>query len=271
MISLSKFFKRRKVFLFLDKRQRFAIQTVILTAGLLITQLIWEDYRFLMVGILSIASYFLTVWSLTEDISGIEWILLFILPVLFTASVSLFYFLLPARMFTRLVTTAIFAVGTYATLLAENIYNVAAARSIQLIRAAQSVGLLITLVVVFLSTSIVFSMRLFFWQNMLILMPIVFLLGLQSLWCIRLEPYFGRELFIYSFIVSLAVGELVVSLSFWPIKLSSISLLITASFYTLVGVVQQHLLERLFRDTIREYIIVFIFTLLVTFFATRWG
>lgn len=271
MISITNLWKKRKLILFLDKRQRFAIQTIILTAGILMTQLIWEDYRFLMVGILSIASYILTVWSLTEDVSGVEWILLFILPVLFTTSVSLFYFLLPGRWFTRLVVTTIFAVGTYATLLVENIYNVAAERSIQLVRAAQSVGLLITLVIVFLSTNIVFSIRLYFWQNMALLAPVIFLLSLQSLWCIRLKPYFDRKLIVYSFLVSFTVGQLAFVLSFWPMQLASIALLTTVSFYVLVGVIQQYFLDRLFRDTVREYITVFIFTLLVAFFTTRWG
>ena len=88
---------------FLDKRQRFVIQTLFLTAGLLITQLIWQDVRFAMVVILSLFSYILTAWSLTEGVKGIEWYMLFILPVFFTLSVSLFYFLLPARWFIRII------------------------------------------------------------------------------------------------------------------------------------------------------------------------
>jgi len=255
----------------LDKRQRFAVQSIILTAGLLVTQLIWQDYRFIMVGILSVLTYILTIWSLSYDIKGIEWILLFILPVCFTAAVSLFYFLLPSRWFTRLVTGSFFAIGTYAILLVENIYNVAAERSIQLLRAAQSVGLLITLAVIFLASSIVFSIRVLFWQNLLFLAPIAFILTIHALWSINLEDHITERLILYSGIVSLGVGELAFVLSFWPIQISTAALFITASFYAAVGIIQQHLLERLFRNTIREYIIAFIFTLAIAILTTKWG
>ena len=263
-------FKRKKIIL-LDKRQRFTIQTLILTAGLLTTQLIWEDYRFVMVLILSILSYVLTIWSLSEDVKGIEWGLLFILPVFFTASVSLFYFLLPGRWITRLMITVVFSVGTYAILLVENIYNVAVARSIQLLRAAHSVGLLVTLVVIFLVTNIIYSLRLPFWQNMIIVVVSGFVLALQSLWSIKLETKISTEFVILSILVGIVLGELAGTLSFWPVENSTYSLLISASYYTIAGVIQQHLLGRLFNNIIREYIIVFIFCLVLTYLSAQWG
>ena len=39
----------KKILFFLEKRERFAFQTVVLTGGVLITQLIWQDVRFPMV------------------------------------------------------------------------------------------------------------------------------------------------------------------------------------------------------------------------------
>lgn len=271
MRALIKFINRYKYPFLIDKRQRFAVQSIILTAGLLVTQLIWQDYRFIMVGILAVLSYLLTIWSLYEDLKGIEWIMLFILSVSFTAAVSLFYFLLPSRWFTRLVTGSVFAVGTYAILLVGNIYNVAAERSIQLLRAAQSVGLLITLAVIFLSTSIVFSIKVMFWQNMLFLIPITFILALHSLWSINLEDHFSEKLILYSGVVSLGVGELAFVLSFWPIQIPTAALFITSGFYVMVGIIQQYFHERLFTNTIREYIFAFIFTLVIVILTTRWG
>lgn len=255
----------------LDKRQRFAIQTVILTLGLIISQFIWNDYRFFLVGILAVLTYLLTAWSLKEDIKGIEWFLLFILPVFLTVSISLFYFLLPGRMIVRLLITVVFAVCTYAVLLIENIYNVAGERSIQLLRAAQSVGLLITLAVVFLMSNILFSVRVNFMLNFLFLVPLIYFLCLQSLWSARLEQKITRELVIYSLVIAGGVGELAVALSFWPVNLTTAALLITAAYYASVGTVQLYLQEKLFKNTIREYIYAFILTLLVTFLATRWG
>lgn len=269
-----KILKLRK-FHFLDKQQRFVIQTTVLTAGLLITQLIWEDYRFFMVLILSIFSYLLTAWSLKEDIIGTEWLLLFILPVLFTASMSLFYFLLPGRWISRLTISAIFAIGTYAIVRAENIYNVAAQRSIQLLKVAQTVGLLITLTVLFFSTVVVFSLRLAFWQNMFILVPLSFVLALQSLWSARLETKLTGQLLVYSAVLAIVIGEIAAVLSFWPVFKSSgfaiVALFISSTYYSMVGMTQQYLLGRMFTNTTREYIVTFFSMFVLLIFATRWG
>lgn len=263
--------KLKTVFSYLAKRERFTIQTVILTSGLLAIQFIWQDVRFGLVILLVFGSYFLTWWSLKEDIEGIEWFLLFILPVFFTASLSLFYFLLPQRMITRVTTTAFFAIATYAILLIENIYNVAVQRSIQLLRAAQSVGLLLTLTVIFLSSNIIYSLSLPYFLNLILISLISFFLALQSLWSINLNKQLNKDLIFYAFIVGLGAGELALALSFWPIENATFSLLLSATFYILVGVIQQYLGGRLFMNVIREYIIVFLFTYILAFITTKWG
>lgn len=274
MKQLVKFLHLRR-FHFLDKQQRFVSQTVVLTAVLLVAQLIWTDFRFLMVAVLSVSSYLLTAWSLKEDIIGWEWLLLFILPVAFTASMSLFYFLLPGRWISRLIISCIFAVGTYAIIRAENIYNVAAQRSIQLLRVAQTVGLLITLVVVFFSTIVVYSLRAPFWVNMAILAPLTFILSLQSLWSVKLETKPTPQLLIYSAVCGLTIGEIIGVLSFWPVfkstGLAISSLFISSVYYSLIGITQQYLSGRMFANTTREYIIAFLFMLIILILATRWG
>ena len=254
-----------------DKRQRFAVQTLILTFGLLVTQLIWEDIRFYMVGVLAILTYILTVWSLYEDIKGTEWLLLFILPVFFTISFSLFYFLLPERWISRLIVTVIFAIGMYATLLIENIYNVAAIRSIQLLRAAQSVGMLTTLAVIFLATSIIFSLRLPYFLNAILMFPIILLSSLQSLWSVKLESYISYEVWLYSLVTALGIGEIAWCLSFWPVQIATVSLSLTAFYYAIVGISQLHFSGKLFINTVREYFLVLIFVIFITIIGSHWG
>ena len=274
MKQFTKFYRIKKIH-FLDKQQRFVIQTGSLTAGLLLTQVIWSDYRFLLVLILALVSYILTAWSLKEDIEGLEWLLLFILPVFFTVSVSLFYFLLPGRLISRFTTGVIFTLGTYAIIRTVNIYNVAVERSIQLLRVAQTVGLLISLVIVFFTTIVIYSLRVSFWINILLMTPVIFALALQSLWSIKLESRFTSHLLIYSGIIGLVIGELMGSLSFWPIFRSSglaiAALFISSTYYCLVGIIQHYLLGRMFANTIREYIISFVFMLLLLTLATHWG
>lgn len=255
----------------LEKRERFALQTAALTAGVLMTGFILMENRIALVFILAIVSYVFTVWSLREDIKGIEWILLFLLPVGFTISVSLFYYLLPQRMVVRFTVAIVFAIGTYAILLAENIYNVAAARSIQLLRAAQSVGFLLTLTVVFLSTNIVYALRLPFYYNGVIVGVVCFILSLQSLWSVKLPVKIDKNIFIYSSVVGLVTGELALVLSFWPTLPAAYSLLLTSGYYCIVGLIQQYLSQRLFGNMIREYVTVFFFVLMLTVLTTKWG
>lgn len=255
----------------LDKRQRFAIQTIVLTTGILFTGFIVTEYRLVLVLLLAFSSYLLTVWALREDIRGSEWILLFLLPVGFTISVSLFYFLLPQRMVVRVTVAAVFAVGTYAILLAENIYNVSVQRSIQLLRAAQSVGFLLTLVVVFLSTNIVYSLRLPFFFNGIIVGLVCLVLSMQSFWTVKLPQQLDKSILIYSLVVAVVTCELALVLSFWPTLPAVYSLLLTSGYYCIVGLVQQYLAQRLFGNMVREYVAVFIFILILTVLATRWG
>ena len=76
---------------------------------------------------------------------------------------------------------------------------------------------------------------------------------------------------LYAAMVGVGIGELAFSLSFWPIENAAFSLLITASYYALVSTMQQYFLERLFRNTAREYVLVFFFTLILTILTTKWG
>src|SRR4030065_388651 len=95
--------------------------------------------------------------------------------------------------------------------------------------------------VIFLSSNIIYSLRLPFWANMLIMTLISFFLVLQSLWSVILDKHFNSKLYFYAAIIAVGVGELSMVLSFWPIENASFSLLLSATYYSLVGVIQQYL------------------------------
>ena len=206
-----------------------------------------------------------------EDIQGVEKITLFILPVSFTISLTLFYFLLPVRWLTRLPAALLFAIGMYALLLSVNIYNVAANRSIQLLRAAQSVGFLITLVVVFLSTNIILSFRLPFYINFTSMFMISAVMFLQFFWSSLLEEKISKQIVIYSLAGGLILGEMALDLSFWPVRTTISSLFLTSVFYTVGGFVQQILLGRFFKSTVKEYIWIPVVVFMLMILVTRWG
>ena len=143
----------------ISKRQRFVWATLFLTFMLVLTQIVPSDYRYLCVVALSFCAFILSALTLHEDLKGIEWFTLLVLPTLYSAAVALFYFLLPVRWLTRIPIAALYAFGFYALLLTENIYNVAANRTIALLRAAHSVGFLMTFVTYFLLVQTVFAFR----------------------------------------------------------------------------------------------------------------
>ena len=268
---IKKFLRKISRKIALTKREKLVLIVGLLTFGLLTVQLSPVQWRYSLTAVLVLATYLLATWGLREDLGGIEWLTLFILPTMYAGAVTLFYFLLPVRWLTRLPTAVLFALGMYAILLVENIYNVAAIRTIQLLRAAHSVGLLLTLITCFLLLAIIFSLHLPFFWNFLLVFIVSFPLSLQSLWAMKLEPKISQEIFLYTMVISLVLSELAFVFSFWPIQTVIEALFLTTVFYSLVGMVQQHLLERLFKRTMIEFIAVSAIVFILVLVTTRWG
>lgn len=251
------------------KRQECVIASGLLSVGLLLTQLI-PDYRYPMTIVLSIATYFLSALVLRSDLAGIEWVSILTLPTLFTSSVTLFYFLLPLRWITRIPVVVLYTVGIYALLLTENIYNVAANRTIALLRAAHTVGFLITLVTYFLLVSTLFSFRFHAIPTMAIAAAVSFLLIFQILWAMELSGKASRRLIHLTIAISFIFTEIAWIISFWPVKTTMKALLLTTFFYSVVGLAQQFLFERMYKKTVLEFGIVAVVVTIVFVLVTNW-
>ena len=252
----------------LTRRQQFVFVTLVLAIGLMFTQLVPAELRYPMAFVLAAVTYMLSAVALREGLAGIEWLTLLTLPTLFTAAVALFYFLLPARWLTRVPFVLLYAVGMYALLLTENIYNVAVDRTIALLRAAHSVGFLLTLVTYFLLVQTVMAFRFPFFLNALFVGIISFFLIFQSLWSAVLQDTVSRRVISLSFASAMALAELAWLFSFWPTQSTLTVLFLTTSFYGMVGMGQQYLVEKLYKKTVIEFfslcVIVFVIVMLVT-------
>lgn len=268
--SLRKRIKRWERKLTLSKRQQFVAVTMMLTAGLLFTQIVPSDWRYPMVVSLSLAAYLGSAFGLREELTGVEWFTLLTLPTLFTAAVALFYFLLPVRWLTRVPVVIFYAVGMYALLLTENIYNVAADRSIALLRAAHSVGFLLTLITYFLLVSTVLAFRFPLPIGAFLVAVVSFFLIGQSLWAILLEEGVSRRIWQITGALAAILFELTWVFGFWPIKSILIALFLTTCFYSTVGMAQQYLVEKLYKKTVIEFFSVSVIVLVILMFATRW-
>jgi hypothetical protein len=256
----------------MSKRKRFVVVSLLLSLGLLGTQLVRVEHRYQAIIVLGGISYVLSAWALSEDLKGVEWITVLTIPLLYPVSVGLFYFLLPERLLSRLVILGVFGIGMYALLLTENIFSVAAIRTIQLLRAAHAVGFLLTLVTAFFLFDTIWSFRLPFYSNGVLVAVCSFPLFLQGLWSYRLgEQRIEKQTVQSSIALALGLGQIALALSFWPVTVPVGSLFLVTMAYVGLGISQYHLAGRLFRRTLYEYLGVGVIVLITTFLVTKWG
>lgn len=255
----------------MSKRLRFIISSLILSIGFIVIQFLEGSLKFPAIGILVLLTGIFSFWSFYEGLGkNMTWISL-ILPMMFTLSVGIFWFLLPANIYTRIPIVIFYSIGIYVLSTTMNIYTVSSLKTIALLRAARGVGFVLTLITSFLIFDAILSMR----QNIFITVSLVFLssflLFLQSFWSINLEKKFDKDIFIMSLVSSLIIVELSALIYFWPVTVVVGSLFLTSGGYLLLGLGQAKLEERLFPTTIREYLTVVFIVLIGMFFATRWG
>lgn len=254
----------------LDKRRKIIITSVILTIGLLSTQLVDFNLRFRFIAGLSILASFLSLWALWEGLNLTKAVILLILPTFFTLASASFYFLLPVRWLTRLPVAALFGLTFYLLLLSQNVFNVAAIRTIPLYRAASTAAFLFTLLSAFFIYNVIYAFNLLFLWNGVVVMLISFPLNLQVLWSIKMEDRVSVSILLQSLILSLILGELALSLSFWPMATVIWSLSLSSSLYVLLGLTTQVLRGRESRRVVLEYLGIGLLVLIIGFFSTSW-
>lgn len=254
----------------LNKRQKIVITAVLLAIGLLSTQLVDFNLRFQFLAGLSIGAYLLSLWSLWEGLNITKAFVLMVLPTFFTLAVASFYFLLPVRWLTRLPVAAGFGLTFYLLLLAQNVFNVASLRTIPLYRAASTASFLFTLLSAFFIYHVIFALNLIFFLNGVVVILISFPLILQLLWTIAMEDRIGTAILVQSFLISLILGEIALSFSFWPSPITIRALSLSSAMYVLLGLTTQQLRGRLVRRVVWEYVGIGVAVFLVSFFATSW-
>lgn len=254
----------------IDKRYRFVISTVILTAIMLVSTFFSFGSGLIFIPLLFIVSYLLTYFSLLEGIKDMGWFGLFLMPVIITLSFYFFYFLFPARWLTRLPFISLYAISIYAMLLCSNIFNVGVEKNLQLYRAAFSVNFFYHAVSSFFIFNLLFSFQQVFLLNTIVVGAAGFILSLHLFWTIHLNKDLGKEIIQYATLVAIVLAELAILISFLPLKIPIYALFLTASYYSLSGLIYNYLDQRLFKETAREYLIVLIFVGIIAILSLSW-
>lgn len=254
----------------IEKRFRLLISVLVLTSLMLLSTFFFFDKAFIFLPLFIVSAIFFTYFSLLEGIEGVGWFGFFFLPVVVTVSFYLFYFLFPARWLTRLPFIIIYSISFYAVLLTSNIFNIGVEKSLQLYRAAFSVNYFYLTVVSFLLFNFLFSLRQIFFVNLLGAAIVGFLLSFHLFWSIRLKKYIEEEILRLALLMGLILGELAFVASFVPVKTAIASLFLTAVFYSLGGLFYNFLDQRLFKETVRGYIIVCVFVMIIVLLSLNW-
>ena len=254
----------------MTKRRKFLITSFILSLGFVGIQFLDNPYKIYAIFVLSLITSILFLWSLWEGIGKNSTLLTLILPTFFTGGVGVFWFLLPSNVFARLPMIIFYGLGIYALSLTMNVFTVSAVRTIALLRAARGVGFVLTLITLFLIYNAILSLKIPLWGSSLLITTLSFLLFLQGFWTIPLDKKITKDLLNISLVSSLVVGEIAVSLFFWPATLVVGSIFLTVAVYVLLGLGQAKLEQRLFPQTIKEYLLVGILVFIGMYFATHW-
>ncbi|MBD3279839.1 MAG: hypothetical protein GF390_03990 [Candidatus Pacebacteria bacterium] len=245
------------------RREKFVIAASLLSFGFWEVQYVTLDWRYLAIAVFVAVTYLVSAWALADDLQLYEWLTIVPLPAMYAGAVSLFYFLLPANLISRLAILILFGIGMYALYLTANIYSVAKGRTIQLVYAAHAIGLFFTLLTSLLFTNSILSLRLPFYGNSLLISLVHFPLIFMSLWAVRLESKIDVNLWAYALLMTLIIAELAVLLSFLPLPVWHSALFIMSLLYVGLGVLHSFLRGRLFKNTLNEYSLVAIFMVIL--------
>ncbi len=220
----------------MPKRTKFVLLAIFVALSSWLSNWVSVELRFGLSLAIAGLAYILSVWVLFDDLKGIEWLTLMVLPVMFTLGCALFANFLPnsiPRLFGRVfqVETAILlasifrfiyyvflAIGLYGVVLIENIFSVASIRTIQLFRAARSVNFILSLITSLFFYTTILSLRLPFWWIVLAVLIVSMILSFPIFWSVDLKSNNLAEVGRFSVTVGWLVAFVGLILAFWPIK-----------------------------------------------------
>lgn len=255
----------------LNKRQKFVIAVLLLSGGVLMSEY-FSGIKLLLASTgIAVATDLLLLFILRKDIKGTFVAPTLVLPFFYTLAFPFFYTLVPTRLLSRLIITVIYAFGLYSLFLTQNIFAVSGIRTINLLRSARIVAFVITLLVFYFLVNFIFSLRLPVLLTPLIILPLSFLMNIQSLWTYSLDTTQVKAIALFSAAIAISILQLSYVLVLWPVNASVYSLFLTGIFYTYSGLCHAWLERRLFKGILWEYIWVGFISVLFLVIFSKWG
>jgi hypothetical protein len=254
----------------ITKRQRFIVVSAITLALSVLFPKMYGMYGMWSVVASVAILYLLSLFSLNEDIKGVEYFTLFVLPVSFFLGANLFISILPDRKIYHVPFYAVMAIGMYTIYLTENIFNVAAVRTIQLLRAAHAVSYLVTLITAFFLLSFILSIHLSTWLTVILITLTIFILTIQFLWSFDLIEAVTRRTLLYSMASAIIFSQITIMITFYPQTIALTSLFLIAVYYVMLGILQHYYEKKLTRRPTIEYVIVAFIVFVIMILTSPW-
>lgn len=255
----------------LSKRQKFVVAVLLLSVGVFIGEYFSGVKLLVSSVILAFATDFFLLFILRKDVKGTFFWPILVLPFFFTLAFPFFYTLVPTRLLSRIIITVIYVFGLYSLFLTQNIFAVSGIRTINLLRSARIVAFVITLLVYYFLVNFIFSLRLPVLLTPIIILPLTFLMNIQSLWTYCLDTTQIKAVSIFSIAIAISVLQLSYVLVLWPVNASIYSLFLTGIFYTYSGLCHAWLERRLFKGILWEYVWVGFISVLFLVIFSKWG
>lgn len=245
------------------RREKFVLSAVVLSLLFLGVLLLPLGWRLPAVAVFTLITYVASSWALSDDLQRLERLTIVPFPTLFAAATGLFYTTLPEHWFSRVVIVALFGLGMYGIFLTCNIFSVAKGRTIQLLYAAHASLLFFSLLLSLFFANTIFSVKLLFPWTVLLIGATHFPIVLINVWSTRLQPKIAAAEWQLTLVLTVVLMEVALGLCFFPLSAWQQSLLVMAVLYMGLGIIQNYLRGRLFSRTLREYLLVAIFTIVI--------
>jgi len=213
---------------------------------------------------------FFTIWKLFGVRSAsklAQWNFL-INPVIFILGSGLFFVFIEKAIFKHLLFffTAILS-GLFIETLFIYIYDHENYKS----GALENISRLMNLIAFYFYLSGVYGLSIFlslpFWLLIILALPVLAVLSYETFWINKIETKKGRP---YIIIISLVLGELLITVSFLPTSFYVNGFILTIFYYVMTGLSLDYFYDRIKKWTISKYLIIGILMLLLVLITAQW-
>lgn len=244
----------------MPKRFKYILSSTISALGfyLLVTLPYDSRYYGLLAGMVLVMFCFWFGLGIIFDKNFNFRIMSIILPVMFYLGFGLFVALLPFDVIGKLVISLIFGVVIYMMFLVENVFLVAVGyRTVPLYRAAYTVGLILSLVSAFFLFDSLYSFRMNFVINFVVVFLISVAWFMYQFFSITIElADDGKSKYVWLnvFVPAWLVAQLALAFSFWPVGIFKGSIYLVSVLYVVSSLMQADIRDRLFKKTWRTFV-----------------